>query len=104
MQLQKNLDEITALDARIIAVTTQDLSAAAFSIDEVGLQFPLAYDVTTGVPRQWERFDNFDTELADAAIYVIDKEGMLVWESIGDNYQHYVKADEIIEQLESIDG
>ena len=104
VQLQKNLDEITALDARIIAVTTQDLSAAAFSIDEVGLQFPLAYDTTTAVPRQWDRFDNFNTELADAAIYVIDKDGRLVWQSLGDNYQHFVKADEIIEQLESIGG
>jgi peroxiredoxin len=104
VQLQKNYEQITALDAKIIAVTTQDLSAAAFSIEQVGLPFPLAYDVTTAVPRKWDRFDNFDTELADAAIYVIDKEGVLVWESIGDNYQHFVKADEIIEQLESIDG
>ena len=103
VQLQKNYDEITALNAEVIAVTTQDLSAASGSIESVGISFPLAYDVTTAVPRQWERFDNFDTELADAAIYVIDKDGVLVWESIGDNYQHYVKADEIIEQLESID-
>ena len=104
MQLQKNYAEITALNAEVIAVTTQDLSAASGSIESVGISFPLAYDVTTTVPRQWERFDNFRTELADAAIYVIDKDGVLVWESIGDNYQHYVKADEIIEQLKSIDG
>jgi len=104
VQLQKNYDEITALNAKVIAVTTQDLSAASGSIDSVGISYPLAYDVTNSVPRQWDRFDNFNTELADAAIYVIDKEGVLVWESIGDNYQHYVKADEIIEQLESIEG
>lgn len=85
-------------------MTTQDLSAASGSIESVGISFPLAYDVTATVARQWERFDNFDTELADAAIYVIDKEGTLVWESIGKNSQHYVKADEIIKQLESING
>ena len=83
-------------------MTTQDLSAASDSIESVGISFPLAYDVTAAVPRRWERFDNFDTELVDAAIYVIDREGTLVWESIGDNQQHYVKAGEIIEQLESI--
>ena len=104
MQLQEHYDEFTTLDARVVAMTTQDLSAASDSIESVGISFPLAYDVTAVVPRQWERFDNFDTELADPAIYVIDKEGMLVWKSIGDNYQHYVKADEIIEQLESING
>lgn len=102
MQLQKHYDEITALDARVVAMTTQDLSAASDSIESVGISFPLAYDVTAAVPRRWERFDNFDTELVDAAIYVIDREGTLVWESIGDNHQHYVKAGEIIEQLESI--
>lgn len=104
MQLQKNYAEITALNAEVIAVTTQDLSAASGSTESVGISYPLAYDVTTAVPRTWERFDNFHTELSDAAIYVIDKEGVLVWESIGDNYQHYVKADEIIEQLALIDG
>ena len=102
--MQKHYDEITALDARVVAVTTQDLSASSGSIESVGISFPLAYDVTATVPRQWERFDNFDTELVDAAIYVIDREGILVWQSIGDNYQHYVKADVIIEQLESING
>ena len=102
--MQKHYDEITALDARVVAVTTQDLSAASGSIESVGISFPLAYDVTATVPRQWERFDNFDTELVDAAIYVIDRKGILVWQSIGDNYQHYVKADVIIEQLESING
>ncbi len=85
-------------------MTTQDLSATSGSIESVGISFPLAYDVTATVPRQWERFDNFDTKLADAAIYVIDREGILVWESIGKNSQHYVKADEIIKQLESING
>ena len=68
----------------------------------MGIQFPLAYDVSTAVPRQWDRFNNFDTELADAAIYVIDTDGRLVWQSIGDNYQHQVSADEIIEQLDLI--
>ena len=104
MQLQNHYDEITALDTRVVAMTTQDLSAASGSIESAGIPFPLAYDLTATVPRQWERFDNFDTEMADAAIYVIDREGILVWESIGNNHQHYVKADEIIEQLESING
>jgi peroxiredoxin len=104
VQLQEHYDEFTALDARVVAMTTQDLSAASDSIESVGISFPLAYDVAALVPRQWERFDNFDTELVDAAIYVIDRQGILVWESIGDNHQHYVKADEIIEQLESING
>lgn len=80
------------------------MSAAVLSIDAAGIPFPLAYDVTEAVPRRWDRFDNFGTNLADAAIYVIDTDGRLVWESIGENYQHQVSAAEIIEQLDLIDG
>jgi len=73
--LQDKYGEITARNAEVIAVTTQDLSFAGEAIDTVGIPFPVAYDVTTSVPRQWERFDNFGTELADTAVFVIDSEG-----------------------------
>ncbi len=102
--MQSNYQAIQARDAEVIAITTQDLGAAAEAIDTVGIPFPLAYDVSTAVPRRWDRFDNFGTELADAAIYVIDKDGRLVWESIGQNYQAQVSAAEIIEQLDLIGG
>ena len=95
---------LTARDAEVIAVTTQDLSAAGDAIDTTGIPFPLAYDVTTAVPRRWDRFDNFDTNLADVSVYVIDMDGRLAWESLGDNYQHQVSAGEIIEQLVLIGG
>ena len=102
--MQNNYEAIQARNAQVVAVTTQDLSFAGDAIDAVGIPFPLAYDVTTAVPRRWDRFDNFGTELADASIYVIDKEGRLAWQSLGDNYQHQVSADEVIKQLDLIGG
>ncbi len=100
--MQDSYPAIVSRNAEVIAVTTQDLGAASGSIDSVGVQFPLAYDVTKVVPRQWERFDNFKTELADAAVYVIDKDGRLVWQSLGDNYRHQVSATTVLKQLDSI--
>ena len=70
----------------------------------MGIPFPLAYDVSEAVPRQWDRFGNFGTNLADASVYVIDRDGRLVWESLGEDYQHQVPADEIIEQLDRLPG
>jgi peroxiredoxin len=102
--LQDSYPEIVSRNAEVIAVTTQDLSAAVGSIDSVGVTFPLAYDVTEVVPQQWERFDNFRTELADAAVYVIDKDGKLVWQSLGDDYRHQVSASTVLKQLDSIGG
>jgi|TARA_B100000959_G_scaffold194469_1_gene203368 peroxiredoxin len=102
--LQGSYEAIKALDAEVIAVTTQDLSTADGSIESVGITFPLAYDVTEAVPKQWERFDNFDTELADASLYVIDRDGHLVWQSLGDNYRHQVAAETVLMRLDSIGG
>lgn len=100
--MQSSYEAITARNAEVIAVTTQDLSAAAGAIDAVGIPFPLAYDTTANVPRQWERWDNFGTELADASVYVIDKDGKLVWQSLGDNYRHQVSAVTVINKLDAI--
>jgi len=102
--LQDKYGEITARNAEVIAVTTQDLSFAGEAIDTVGIPFPVAYDVTTSVPRQWERFDNFGTELADAAVFVIDSEGLLVWQSLGRDYTHQVSAATVLKALDSIAG
>lgn len=102
--MQNNYEAIQALNTEIIAVTTQDLSSSGFSVEAVGIEFPLAYDVSKAVPLRWDRFGNFGTNLADASVYIIDKEGRLVWQSLGDNYQHQVSAAEIIEQLELIEG
>ncbi len=102
--MQDSYPEIVSRNAEVIAVTTQDLSAAVGSIDSVGVTFPLAYDVTEVVPQQWERFDNFKTELADASVYIIDKDGRLVWQSLGDNYRHQVSATTVLKQLDSIGG
>jgi len=102
--LQNNYGEIAARDAEVIAVTTQDLRAASGSIDSVGIAFPLAYDVSEEVPKEWDRFGNFGTNLADASVYVIDRDGKLVWQSLGDNYQHQVSADTVIDKLDQIGG
>ena len=75
--MQNRYDDIKALDAEVIAVTTQDLTAASDSIDIVGVPFPLVYDTTGSVPKEWERYDNFGTDLADASVFVIDKNGKI---------------------------
>ena len=102
--MQKRYDDIKARDAEVIAVTTQDLTAASDSIDIVGVPFPLVYDTTGSVPKEWERYDNFGTDLADASVFVIDKNGKLVWQSLGADHRHYVEPDTILSELDAING
>ena len=54
------------------------------------------------VPQGYDVFNLFGDGLASASVFVIDKSGEVVWESIGANYRHQVSARTVLEQLEKL--
>ena len=54
------------------------------------------------VPQAYDVFNLFGDGLASASVFLIDKSGEVVWESIGANYRHQVSARTVLEQLEKL--
>ncbi len=102
MELKENYAQIAARNAEVLPVTTDDLERAAPAVEAFEPPFPMPYDVSADVPRQWGRFDNFGTELADAAVFIIDRNGELAWQDLGVDYRHQTAASAIIAALDRL--
>ena len=87
----------------MVAISTDNFDGSETLIQQVGPQFPMLY--TSGdsaVPAGYEVFDLFGDGLAAASVFLIDKSGAVVWQSIGRSFTHQVSADTVVEQLEKL--
>ena len=87
----------------VLGVSTDNFEGSETLIRQVAPRFPMLY--TSGdntVPQAYDVFDLFGDGLASASVFVIDKSGEVVWQSIGTNYRHQVSAGTILSQLERL--
>ena len=54
------------------------------------------------VPMDYDVFDLHGDGLASASVFLIDKSGAVVWESIGASIRHQVSAEEVVAELEKL--
>ena len=75
----------------MLAISTDNLSGAEQIASRAGIDFPVLY--TSGnnsVPMAYDVFNLFGDGLASASVFIIDKNGAIVYENIGSNYRHQV--------------
>ena len=102
MELKESYGEIAARNAEVLPVTTDDLARARPAIEAFDPPFPMPYDTTDEVPKLWDRFGKFGTDLADAAVFIIDRDGQLAWQSLGKDYTHQVNGAVITRELDRL--
>ena len=88
-----------------MAVSTDDLSGAESIIGKANSEFPILYtSKNNDVPKSYNVFDLHGDGLASASVFVIDIDGKIAWESIGDSIAHQVSGKEVIEVLSGLDS
>lgn len=103
MELQRSYDEISAADAEILAISTDDLNGAEAAVRNFGAEFPILYTSRDpAVPLSYDRFNKFGDGLASAAVYVIDTDGVIRWANLGSDYTHQVSGGEVLEALANL--
>ena len=103
MQLQSRYQDIRGAGAEVLAVSTDDLKGAGHAVDGFGLKFPILYtSKDPAIPLSYDRFNKFGDGLASAAVFIIDTDGVIRWQSLGSNYQHQVSGGEVIQALDAI--
>ena len=101
--MQKHYDEISEAGAEVLAISTDDLRGAESIIAKAGPDFPILYSSKNNdVPISYNVFDLFGDGLASASVFIVDKNGNIVYENIGKNYRHQVSGDEVLEALAGI--
>ena len=101
--MQKRYEDLQAVGAEVIAVSTDDLSGAGRAVSMFGADYPILYTSRdSAVPESYGVFDLHGDGLASAAVFIVTEGNEIAWESIGTRYTHQVDPDDIIEQLEQL--
>ncbi len=102
MELQNNYDQIAALNAEVVAVSTDNLEGAKWAIDSLGVPFKVAYDLSTDVPKAYDVWNLYGDNLATGSAFVIDTNGIVRWSQIYSGIHDLVTANAIVEALQAL--
>ena len=103
--MQKHYDEISGAGAEILAISTDNLAGAESIVSKAVAEFPVLYtSKNNDVPISYNVFDLFGDGLASASVFIVDKDGNLAYENIGNSYRHQVSGDEVLRALAEIAG
>ena len=103
-ELAARYSEIEALNAEVLAVSTDNLKDAGYIVNTVGVPFPVLFDTEATVPLAYGVFNHFGDGLATTSTLVIDKAGFIRWVFVGENIADQAATDDVLEQLKLLEG
>ena len=103
--MQSRLEEIRALDAEVVAISSDDVEACREIAEAYGLEFSLLADP------EFQAIDAFGLrheeggmggDVARPATFILDREGRVAWRRLTDNWRIRPRPAELIEALAAI--
>ncbi len=100
--MQSRLDEIRSADADVLAICVDSVEENAGVVEKLNLDFPILSDP------ELEVGDAYDLRHEDAlpgrdvtrpAVFILDREGVVQWRALTENWRVRVRPEQIIEQL-----
>ena len=102
MELHEEYQAISDLDAQVIAISAEDLSLAKTAVEHQGLQFPVLYDLDGEVSQQYQVYGLLDKGMTTPATFLLDKEGRIRWQYVGETHTDKPALERIRSELKSI--
>ncbi len=99
MELREDYEKFESLGAQILAVSTDDLSQAEFAVEKLGLQFPVLHDPGGRVSKEYRVFDLLNDRLATPSTFLLDKDGAIRWQYVGNSRSDRPTNSQIIDKL-----
>ena len=105
--MQSRINDIRRADAEIVAVCVDPVEKNAEFVRDLGLAFPVLSDEKLSVIDSYDirhkRGNTFaEQDIARPAVFVLDREGVVQWRELTDNYRVRVRPETILEQLAAI--
>ena len=101
--MQKHYSKISDAGAEVLAISTDDLRGAESIVAKAVAEFPVLYtNKNNDVPISYNVFDLFGDGLASASVFIVDTDGKIAYENIGENYRHQVSGEEVLEALNGL--
>lgn len=99
MDLQANYQRFQERDAEVLALAVQDVARAKRMQEITGAEFPILADSDHMVAAQYGVFNLLSDGIAAPAVFIIDRDGHIVWSYIGQDAFDRPTVEEIIARL-----
>lgn len=101
-ELTREYETLRALDAEVVAISTDNLVGAETIVRGLGVPFPILYNPDAEVVEEYGVFNLLGDGLATTSTFVIDKEGVIRWKHVGRGISDRASTTEVIAQLEGL--
>lgn len=81
--MQQNHDKIQAENAQLFAISSDNVNATNQTVNSEGLKFPVLSDKDRDTITDYNVVDPNNTRLARPSTFIINKDGTVVWKSLG---------------------
>jgi peroxiredoxin len=102
VQLQEDYPQFQALDTEILAISVEDASSGQHVSELLELQFPVIPDVGRQAVDLYGVYNLLGDSLATPSVFVIDMEGVIRWEYVGQSSGDRPSNDAILNQLRAL--
>lgn len=100
MELQRRYDDIVARGAEVLAISLDNLSGAEQIVQRGSIDFPILYTSRdSSVPRAYEIFNLRGDNLATPSVFIIDRDGNIVYDAVSNSYSHRISAGTVLANL-----
>lgn len=100
------MDEIRAADAQPLAICVDAVEDNARVVDELKLDFPILSDpdlvAINAYGLRHAAASIKGTDIARPAVFVIDRDGVVQWRKLTENWRIRARPEEILEQVSAI--
>ncbi|MFL2640324.1 MAG: peroxiredoxin family protein [Dehalococcoidia bacterium] len=98
-ELQSRYSEFRDRNSEILAISIDSLDEVRNMTSLVQPDFHILSDDQATVSKNYQVFDVLDDRLAAPAVFIVGKDGSILWRRIGENAGDRPSSDEILSQL-----
>ena len=100
--MQADYPSFQELNAEILAISVEDSPVGQHVSDLLDLQYPVLSDADHRVTGQYGVYNLLGDSLAAPSVFIIDLEGIIRWEYVGQSTSDRPSNQTILEQLRSL--
>jgi peroxiredoxin len=102
--LQQDYARFQDLNAEILAISVESAEMAEYVSGLLSLQYPVLSDPDHWVADQYGVYNLLGDNLAAPSVFVIDQEGIVRWEYIGQGTRDRPSNEMILDELSNLSG
>jgi peroxiredoxin len=102
VKLQQEYSVVKSLNSQVLAISTDNLQGAGWAVDQQGLEFPVLYNPQADIIKKYGVFNASDAGRANPSTFIIDKDGNVRWQYIGQGISDRPSNNLIFEQIRII--